>query len=260
MWDFFYLFGVITILVLVALGVVWWFVYRNKDEGNKDRQGGYDRYGVDRSVIIRRNNDAYPRSGRSDKDLFNVVSEIGGLQRRLSSLERQVEALRDVIRDLKYAGMRAPSHLQSERMTRPDNDSEFGAGKNQQSRETYSGISFFEQAKGSYQQLSAEGLRNLPLEPLFVYLDVDSSAQGSAVGESQRLFKQSDNKQNAFVVFQQDSREGWLFPNPRISYTESMRYVFPELSYENFTDDKQKVDPAKVKLIAEGVWEMLLSK
>jgi hypothetical protein len=158
---------------------------------------------------------------------------------------------------LKYGGYRASRIGASDSSMRNSDKVDGRPELSGSDQHTKGGSSFSEQARDAYHRLSAEGLRNLPIEPLFVYLDVESSAAGAAVGESHRLFKESENKQNAFIIFQQDGREGWLFPNPRISYTESMRYVFPGLSYENFTEFKQKIDPARVRTSGDGMWELL---
>ena len=114
-----------------------------------------------------------------------------------------------------------------------------------------------EVARESYRKLMTDGLRGLSVESVFVFLDIDSSAQGAAVGESKRHFRQSNNRQNAFVIFKKDSKEGWLFPNPRISFTEGMKYVFPEMSYENFEKTKGSIEPKQVKSTAVDTWEML---
>ena len=110
-------------------------------------------------------------------------------------------------------------------------------------------------AMQSYRKLDSEGLRGLPIEPLFAVLDIDSSNQAS-VGDTYCYFKQSESKQSAFVIFpNKDATEGWLFPNPKISFTEAMKYVFPELSYDRFEELKNRVEPVCVRSLTNDVWE-----
>lgn len=110
-------------------------------------------------------------------------------------------------------------------------------------------------AVAAYRKLSCEGLRDLPVEPLFVVLDIDSSARGSAIGETKRHFNEFGSKQSAFVIFSEGEKDGWIFPNPRISFTEAMKYVFPDLSYENFEEAKDRVEPQRVHSVSQGAWE-----
>lgn len=111
-------------------------------------------------------------------------------------------------------------------------------------------------AQKSYEKFTLEGLRDLPQEPIFVSLDIDTSA-AMPIGEVKRTFKLSDNKQTAFVIFRKGQTEGWLFPNSRISFTETMKYVFANLSYDNFQDQKLTLTPVPVRTTTPGTWETL---
>ena len=110
-------------------------------------------------------------------------------------------------------------------------------------------------AIAAYRKLSSGGLHDLTVEPLFVVLDIDSSARGSAIGETKRHFNHSESKQSAFVIFPEGEKDGWIFPNPRFSFTEAMKYVFPDLCYENFEEAKDRVEPQRVHSVSQGAWE-----
>jgi hypothetical protein len=97
------------------------------------------------------------------------------------------------------------------------------------------------------------------VEPLFVVLDIDSSARGSAIGETKRHFNHSESKQSAFVIFPEGEKDGWIFPNPRFSFTEAMKYVFPDLNYENFEEAKDRVQPQRVHSVSQGAWETVVT-
>jgi hypothetical protein len=57
------------------------------------------------------------------------------------------------------------------------------------------------------------------------------------------------------VIFPEGEKEGWIFPNPIFSFTEAMKYVFPDLSYENFEEAKDRVEPQRVHSVSQGAWE-----
>jgi hypothetical protein len=46
-----------------------------------------------------------------------------------------------------------------------------------------------------------------------------------------------------------------LFPNPTILFTEAMKVVFPNLSREQFEDNKNRIAPLPVKAGQSGMWE-----
>jgi hypothetical protein len=119
------------------------------------------------------------------------------------------------------------------------------------------GSEFVQIACQAYRKLAREGLRDLPLEPIFVVLDIDSSAQTSAIEEVRRNFRQATTKQSEFIIFRNSSTEAWLFPNPRISFTEAMKYVFPYLTYENFEGVTDSIAPERVRQTSPETWEMV---
>jgi hypothetical protein len=237
--------GVVTIV-----GVIMWLVSRSNN--NKQReQGSHNAQHYEQPTIIRRPTETYtPPTNTSPQ--MNITGELSSLNTRLLSLENRMVILEGLVR-MTYRGTQpsTPGHQKFDESPYPVASLEPVTDYPQPLRHT----DFLRAAADSYQRLTLDGLRNLPLEPVFVYLDVDESARGAAVGESERVFKQSDNKQNAFVVFAKTDGDGWLFPNPRISYTESMGYVFPQLTFENFTDSKHGVDPLRVRRTGESTWE-----
>jgi hypothetical protein len=224
-----------------------------QDRRNDDfRQNRRD----ERPVIIRRPIETNMQSGHERRDSNITSRELEAIHNRLRFLEGNVSKLFSIVEQLNAGSKLESKSILPDRSRQQDEVKNSDRGIKSAVSENASPSSS-NTVRDAYHKLSTEGLRNLPIEPLFVFLDVDSSAMGSAVGESQRLFRQSDNKQNAFVIFQNNRRDGWLFPNPRISYTESMRYVFPELSHENYEGFKNEVEPKKVRMTAEEMWEML---
>lgn len=248
--DFLFLL-LLIVGVVIIIAVMWWLnSLRNKKNHNTEFRPKTD-YRDDTPIIIRRSDEAY--SHTSTPPQTNIIGELRSLHSRLLSVENRIINLEQLVR-MTYRGMQSSVKGRQnfdEPPTYPVTNIEPIDDYAQPSKHT----DFLSAAADSYQRLTLDGLRNLPLEPDFVYLDVDESALGAAVGESERVFKQSDNKQNAFVVFAKTDGEGWLFPNPRISYTESMGYVFPQLTFENFTDSKHGVDPLRVRRTGESTWE-----
>jgi hypothetical protein len=202
-------------------------------------------------IITRRQPEVYtPKTNTSPQ--VNITGELTSLNTRLISLESRMVILERLVR-MTYSGMQSSTQGHQKFDESPYRLASIEPVDDY--AQPLKHTDFLRAAADSYQRLTLEGLRNLAVEPVFVYLDVDESARGAAVGESERVFKQSDNKQNAFVIFAKTDGDGWLFPNPRISYTESMGYVFPQLTFENFTDSKHGVDPLRVKRTGESTWE-----
>ena len=185
----------------------------------------------------------------------NLKAEVEALKTLISNLQQAVGSLQDDIRNLTFAikayePNQNQLHLKSQNaMNRPlDTGPRYGTA-------TAVSSQGWSSACAAYRKLSFEGLRDLPVEPLFVVLDIDSSARGSAIGETKRHFNESETKQSAFVIFPEGEKEGWIFPNPRISFTEAMKYVFHDLSYDNFEEAKDRVEPQRVRSVSQGAWE-----
>ena len=184
-------------------------------------------------------------------------SEIEAIKSRLSNIERALVYIQQDLADLDSDRGKSRSGATG---TPPRPNSLMPT---QNYPETYYDPSLnrdaYTTASEAYLKLSSEGLRDLLLEPVFVVLDMDSSTRGSAIGEAKRNFKRSANKQSAFIIFKEGPIGGWIFPNPRISFTEAMKYVFPDLSHENFEETKNGVKPRKVRATSDGEWETVVS-
>lgn len=252
--DFFTLLILIVIGVVLVAALIWWFSSRQRHKSYNGDQVGYVVYDHDAPVIKRRQTE-YGRTSNTPSPQINIISELKSFHARLSALE---ERLSNIEHRIPMAGSASSVPVSDRSFEEPAYH--FTSSRTfDESVPPLTRSEFVDLATDSYRRFSLDGLRNLSIEPVFVYLDVDESARGAAIGDSQRIFKQSDNKQNAFVVFAKNEGEGWLFPNPRISYTESMGYVFPQLSFENFTDSKHSVNPMRVRRTAESTWETFTS-
>jgi hypothetical protein len=248
-------------LIIATPVIVFIIAYSvGKARGAKNDVGSMNKprpYGSYESIPISRRAapSGYSSGNSSPGNAYQQDAEIEAMKTKIWNLERTVATIQD---DLRNLGSGPGSGSQHPRIVlhKPQNaiieKSGFTAGSTNAPAASQDALST---ACGAYRKLSTEGLRNLPAEPLFVVLDMDSSARGSALGEVKRQFKRSDSKQSAFVVFTGSEREGWIFPNPRISFTEAMKYVFPDLSYENFEEAKNGVEPRKVRAISGDAWE-----
>jgi hypothetical protein len=119
-------------------------------------------------------------------------------------------------------------------------------------------ITSIRHAREVYMSLVKDGLRACTVQPSFAVLDIDSSGRERGFGKKKYYFQMSESKQSAFVIFQSaNPKEGYLFPNPTIAFTEAMNYIFNNLSYDKFEIDKSRIDPRIVSLTAQGTWEMI---
>jgi hypothetical protein len=197
----------------------------------------------------------YSPPNPSNSGSSHSKAEFDALEQMILTLQEAVESLQDDVREISSSIKGINPNLNQ--LNREQHNV-----KNRPSDKTKrSGTATVAHSPGlanavaAYRKLSCEGLRDLPMEPLFVVLDIDSSARGSAIGETKRHFNQSESKQSAFVIFPEGEKEGWIFPNARISFTEAMKYVFPDLSYENFEEAKDRVEPQRVHSVSQGAWE-----
>ena len=182
-----------------------------------------------------------------EQEIEQIKTMVQNLNTTSSSLQTELHNLTGLVEEIMPALERIEQSRSNPTPTPPDVTPTVATHR----REPLNLVS----ASAAYRKLSLDGYRDLPIEPLFVTLDMDSSARGSAIGETKRRFNQSESKHSAFVVFPQDQNEGWIYPNPQISFTEAMKYVFPDLNYENFEDAKDRVEPRKVRSVSESAWE-----
>lgn len=259
------IFIIAGVLFLIIIGAIWRYSSR---ESNAD-VGRYSNYPDSRRRVYQPNDSreatrrqsptTYSRPTQANFGHAYQDSEIEAIKTRLSNMERAIGFIQEDLGNI--FAERESANLSSQRLSHHHQNALSSTQSSlDKSPNAYAeGRDVFSTACEAYRKLSAEGLRDLPIEPLFVVLDMDSSIRGSAIGEAKRNFKQSDNKQSAFVVFKGGVMTGWIFPNPRISFTEAMKYVFPNLSYENFEEAKNSVEPRKVRVISDGAWETVAS-
>jgi len=183
-----------------------------------------------------------------EQQLEVVVSWLTSVDDRLERIEKSLARLHEGSRIAPDLFAEQPAHL-----IRHRSDDVANRAINSSKTKT----EFVQFACQAYRKLAREGLRDLPLEPVFVVLDIDSSAQTSAIEEVRRNFRQATTKQSEFIIFQNSSTEAWLFPNPRISFTEAMKYVFPYLTYENFEGVTDAIAPERVRQTSPETWEMV---
>jgi len=186
-------------------------------------------------------------SQQSKSDFEKLENMISNLQQTVGTLQGELTKIADSIDALRPNSEPFTQGRQNPTIA-PDKTPRVGTAKVVHSQGRANAVA-------AYRKLSRDGLRDLPVEPLFVVLDLDSSARGSGIGETNRHFNQSESKQSAFVIFPEGEKEGWIFPNPIFSFTEAMKYVFPDLSYENFEEAKDRVEPQRVHSVSQGAWE-----
>lgn len=262
------------VAVIAAGGLVIWCLWRYFLRGDDYGRGrgatrgdhGYDRYvaaeNQQRSAEYQRQQVYYPGPSARGRGQGADARELEDLKRRVAYLEGQLEIIgREVSRLYGERGsnLSTPIITRHRELGQYSDSSELRGAPDTQVPDLPRGghSTPGAAAREAYLQLSAEGLRGLPVEPIFAILDIESSARVSAIGEAKRNFRQSDSKQSAFVIFSDGAASGWLFPNPKISFTESMKYVFPELGYENFESAKGGVAPKRVRAVSTGEWEVV---
>ncbi len=109
-----------------------------------------------------------------------------------------------------------------------------------------------------YQVLADNGLRAGSADLIFAVLDMESSGPTRSFGKEKFYFRTSEKKQSAFVVFRKEnSKEGYLFPNPIIAFTEAMKYIFPDLTYDGFETSKSRIEPVSVSQVGKDSWELI---
>jgi hypothetical protein len=110
------------------------------------------------------------------------------------------------------------------------------------------------QTTDRYLKFAATGLAEFTENerPVFLQLDIDAP---SSLGDSRRVLVSSSSKQSSYLLFLIDSNTGYLYPNPKISFSESMKYIWPSLNYNNWPGQMaSQISPVKVTKIRDGVW------
>lgn len=87
--------------------------------------------------------------------------------------------------------------------------------------------------------------------PLFLKLDIEAP---TSVGSTKKTLQVTPSKQAAFILFPLDAQTGEVYPNSQISFTEAMKYLWPELHYDNWRpENRYEVQPVAIRKSKEGV-------
>lgn len=93
-------------------------------------------------------------------------------------------------------------------------------------------------------------------EPLYVEVPTKTTLFGHLTNPTVYL-AQATHRQSAFVLFTEDDKLGWVFPNPVLSYRKAaLRDVFPDLTKEEFDKAKEKIEPVPVVRVDESRWKV----
>lgn len=94
--------------------------------------------------------------------------------------------------------------------------------------------------------------------PLYFRIDIPLSNR-SPVSANRRICFDQTQHQGPFVVFREsnDSRVGWIFPNPASNFVADHTWVFSHLSQVNFEQQKADISPRELQF-REGKWQLTL--
>lgn len=115
-------------------------------------------------------------------------------------------------------------------------------------------LPFVERAYLSYQKLVN---REQPdYDPL--YLDADSrSTPLGKMADSTVYLNPAHTRQSTFVLFTEDNKVGWVFPNPVVAYSKAeLGEVFPNLTEAMFESSRESIHPARVSRVDETRWKV----
>ncbi|MBS3096436.1 hypothetical protein J4480_03270 [Candidatus Woesearchaeota archaeon] len=125
-------------------------------------------------------------------------------------------------------------------------------------KETTPKDDFAKLANESYKSL----LANKPsrLNPFYLQINPKSYAGGELaelVGISY-LLDETNNSSAAFIGFYvQDNSYGFLFPNPKIEYTEGMSLIFQKLTRNNARFEKEKIVSVRIQQTDSRLWKVI---
>ena len=185
-------------------------------------------------------------------ELNQMRDSLGQLEAKISSIDGMLADVRVELRNMVAAAGydRSTSLLNSEPTGRQQDASTETAGA-KRSRSV-------DAIPLSYDSLCENGLGGFESDVVFAGLDIDGSSTTKKRGEVIYRFKTQDSKQSAFVIFEGRRDDALLFPNPVISFTEAMGYVFHDLSHDNFETKKRDVHPVRIRRLSSTAWEMMV--
>lgn len=115
-------------------------------------------------------------------------------------------------------------------------------------------LPFKERAHQSYLKLAN---RETPdQEPFYVEVPTKSTLFGK-LADATVYLTNATHRGAAFVLFTEDDKLGWVFPNPMLSYRKaSLKDVFPDLTEEVFDAAKERIEPVQVVRADEARWKV----
>ena len=111
-----------------------------------------------------------------------------------------------------------------------------------------------ERACVSYRSL----LDGQPTSPEPLHLDSEGTSSVSGKLEDGSVYlKQVGHTQGTFVLFTEDGKAGYVFPNPALAFQgPALREVFPALTEAEFNGAKQRIEPVPVIRVGERKWKV----
>lgn len=114
-------------------------------------------------------------------------------------------------------------------------------------------LPFEERARSSYLKLTN---REQPeIKPLYADADTKSTPLWK-MADSTVYLRQKGHRQAAFVLFTEDDRWGWVFPNPLVFSGNELKEVFPGLTEAEFESARDKVRPVAVSRVGDARWKV----
>ena len=226
--------------------------------------------------------------------LWEHRRELGELEARVERLEPKVIKLLEVIPTLRKDSPEYEAHCKhfvrlihhieptEEWMRKIRDDLEFMSGEIKKMREAYkqyrlsrSNITtsqsdvaklivpkdFIDKVQRIYLDLVQRNLDydKLTIKPYFFELNDQKTFQGSELEKKIYFVNESQNTWASFVGFiQQGHPIGLLYPNPRLTYNESMSFIFQNLNRNNFEFGKMTIKPVQIIRREQGLWEALV--
>jgi hypothetical protein len=90
-----------------------------------------------------------------------------------------------------------------------------------------------------------------------VYLDADLKSSPMDLLEEREVFlKEVSHHQGSIVMFSDSTEQGWIFPNPKLFDSSTMKRVFPEVTETDFDNSKDNIMPRLVTRESEGRWKV----
>ncbi len=85
----------------------------------------------------------------------------------------------------------------------------------------------------------------------------DFYATHSVAGDGHPSLRESESHMAQFIILPIGDDHGFVFPNPRRTYTEDMSQLFPELRRHTFEFRRRTINPAAVVRTDAGMWKVI---